>query len=361
MVVESALGGTGEVTRTLITRLQSDGHRVGLIYSERRIDPKFRSWLLATDERGVARWGSALHPFRGPLGLIRSARLIRRISSDYDVIHLHGAWAGLLGRLSLRKTKKPIVYSPHGGVFHPRKGRLYRWGQKLEGVLARNTSAIVVSSAYERDRVAAIVGAKAPVALIEHGLDAGAPTTNHSADTSIRFGVVGRLVAEKRVDLAVSALARAVQRVASIRLVLVGEGPSQDEIMALARQLKVSGSIDPLGFVTERSEIYGAFDVLLLPSDSEAAPLVVPEAQAYGVPAIVTASGGGVVSIDPGVNGLIVPRGDAAALAQAMVDIATSADLRTQLSRGAAATASTHRSWEAATGDYVDLYRGLAG
>lgn len=120
--------------------------------------------------------------------------------------------------------------------------------------------------------------------------------------------VCARLVASKRVELAVSAA-----RAPGLRLVVVGDGPERVGLEALAEGLGPRARF--LGALPRREALawIGAADVLLHPSALEAAPSVVREARALGVP-VVACDAGDVAEWAKDDAGLLVAAADAEAL-----------------------------------------------
>lgn len=130
---------------------------------------------------------------------------------------------------------------------------------------------------------------------------------------------VGKFIALKEIPTLIDAMARLVASGQAVRLVLVGSGPLAGELaaMANARSLPVTF----VGFVnqTRLPEVYAAADVLVLPSSSETWGLVVNEAFACGVPAVVSDRVGcGPDMIVEGLTGSIISVGDAERLANAI-------------------------------------------
>jgi glycosyltransferase involved in cell wall biosynthesis len=126
----------------------------------------------------------------------------------------------------------------------------------------------------------------------------------------------GRLTAQKSLDVALEAVARN----GDVSLVLAGEGVERDALERRAAELDLNGRVRFLGPQPREDvlELLRAADALLLSSTWENFPHTVVESLAVGTPVLATAAGGVVEVVDDGRNGLLVPPGDADALAQAI-------------------------------------------
>jgi glycosyltransferase involved in cell wall biosynthesis len=147
--------------------------------------------------------------------------------------------------------------------------------------------------------------------------------------TGPTLAFAGRLTAQKSLRVAFEALA-AVEGVA---LLIAGEG---DERPALERDVAELGLGDRIRFLgalpRERVvELFAAADASVLSSSWENFPHTVVEALAAGTPVIATATGGVAEVVRDGENGLLVPLGDATALAQAIRRFVGDDELRTRL------------------------------
>ena len=148
---------------------------------------------------------------------------------------------------------------------------------------------------------------------------------------SLVIGSVGRMVEVKDYPTLVDAFVRlhrdTPSRAAALRLVIVGEGPARAECQ---RRLDAAGLAALAWLPGERhdiAELMRAFDLFALPSKNEGISNTILEALASGLPVIATAVGGNVELIDDGVNGRLVKAGDAAAMAQALLDYGQAPDL----------------------------------
>jgi len=148
------------------------------------------------------------------------------------------------------------------------------------------------------------------------------------------LGFAGRLMAAKALGLALSALAD----VPNVALVVVGDGPDRAALEQRASELGLDGRVRFTGS-RSREEVLRtlyAADAALLSSRWENFPHLVIEALAVGTPVIATAVGGVPEVVRDGENGLLVPSGDAAALAAAIRRLFAEPGLRDRLAAAAA-------------------------
>jgi glycosyltransferase involved in cell wall biosynthesis len=135
-----------------------------------------------------------------------------------------------------------------------------------------------------------------------------------------RLVAVGRLRAEKRVDLLIEALAR-VRRTRDAELVLCGEGPLRGALEAQAARIGVGEAVHFLGFCANPVAWMARADLFASSSDVEGSPNALIEAQGLGVPAVATDCPFGPAEIvEPGRTGWLVPTGDSRALAAAILE-----------------------------------------
>ncbi|PKM28108.1 MAG: glycosyl transferase [Gammaproteobacteria bacterium HGW-Gammaproteobacteria-12] len=106
--------------------------------------------------------------------------------------------------------------------------------------------------------------------------------------TGRTIGAVGRLVAEKGFALLIEAVAGWLKANPGDRLVIVGEGPEREALLALAQRLGVAPQVYLSGHVAEAPSLYRAFDLLCIPSRQEGLGLVLPEAVIAGIPVLAT-------------------------------------------------------------------------
>ncbi len=134
----------------------------------------------------------------------------------------------------------------------------------------------------------------------------------------------GRLVCQKRPELAVRAVARARRKGADLRLDLYGDGEARTKVEAEVERLGLAQAVRVRGRVPRETlhQAFRAADLFLLTSDYEGMPGVVLEAMAHGLPVIATEVSG-IPELVTKASGWVVPPGEADALGEALVEAAT--------------------------------------
>jgi glycosyltransferase involved in cell wall biosynthesis len=150
----------------------------------------------------------------------------------------------------------------------------------------------------------------------------------------------GRLTAQKSLERALEAVAG----VDGVRFVIAGEGPDRPALEGRARELGIADRVTFLGAQPRERvvELFHAADAAILSSSWENFPHTVVEALAVGTPVLAMDAGGVAEIVHDGVNGLLVPPGDTAALAEAVQRYFADASLRERLRSAAASSVADY-------------------
>ena len=182
------------------------------------------------------------------------------------------------------------------------------------------------------------------------GIPTGAPV----------LGFVGRFVKDKGIRELVEAYQRLHATYPELRLLLVGEFEPGDPVEPeVRRYIEAGPAIIRPGFVSDTAPYYRLMDVLALPTHREGFPGVPLEGQASGVPVVTTTATGAVDSILDGVTGLLVPVGDANALANAVGKLLADPALRVRMGNAGRMRVERDFRLEVIWSAMADLYRDL--
>ena len=165
----------------------------------------------------------------------------------------------------------------------------------------------------------------------------------------------GRVSKEKGLALLPEAAARLRRAGVAHRWVVVGDGAWRPELARRLPDAVFTGTLDRRGV----ARAMASADVFVFPSCTDTAGNVVLEAQACGLPVVVTDQGGPQENMRPGVTGRVFRGGDAGGLVEAVADLASSRERRRRMSAAARRHARSRR-WEEASAPLYDAYRAVA-
>jgi glycosyltransferase involved in cell wall biosynthesis len=144
----------------------------------------------------------------------------------------------------------------------------------------------------------------------------------------------------------------------SWRLAIAGTGREMERLRSVARELAVDDRVRLLGPRDDIPDLLAGADIFALPSVWEGLPLALLEAMFAGKAIVASDVAGIPEAVDHGVEGLLVPPTDAAALSGALSDLLTSPELRLRLGNAARARAQGEFSMDTMTDAYERFYLG---
>lgn len=301
--------------------------------------------------------GVALHPwppFRQKVRqLLALAPLIRRL--DPDVVHFHAARPHgdvLVPLRLLRRRRRPLlVVTPYTGSRSHYRKRFARAGLRAADAVAPN-------SRWGAERA---VAAGADPARV-HVVPAGAPPPPAVSEAPREPLVLAlcRLAPSKGVDLLLDAFAEAAAGRPAWRLCVAGDGPEAEALRARARALACAERVRLPGWLggDAKARLLATAAVGVQPSRDDNFPGSLLELQAAGAACVASAVGGIPDILDDGRAGVLVPPGDAAALARTLAALMDDPARRAALSK-AGRVAAGQRAWPRVAARLEALYRAL--
>jgi len=257
-----------------------------------------------------------------PRGWIRFQRWLWR--EQPDVLHAHLPHAAWLCRWSRLAAPVPVVIDTLHSSSTGKSGR--HFGYACSRWLPDHVTA--VSRATAASHLAAGMVREDQLSILANGIevDAWQPDMNARREARRMLGLtdeflwlaVGRLEAVKDYPTLLRALAYAPEKA---RLLILGTGPLEMELTALARKLGLERRVCLLGFEPNVQRWMQAADGFVLSSRYEGLPMVLLEAGACAVPAVATDVPGTCEVIIDGVNGRLARAGDPRSLCETMAGL----------------------------------------
>jgi glycosyltransferase involved in cell wall biosynthesis len=332
----------------VITRMNIGGPARHVTILAARCGPEFIGALLAGEPEG--REGSlGDEAARLGVNVVRVPHMRRSLSPISDILAFawlvsyfrrerpaivatHMAKAGTLGRLAAALAGVPvIVHTFHGHVLDGYFGRLSTsFFLAVERLLSRLTTQFIAISpeiAADLDRLG--IG-RGKTTIVRLGLDLEHLTKHDSGrlrgelgippDAPL-VGIVGRLVPIKALDLFLDAASLTLRDHPDVHFAIVGDGELWDQLHNDVRSRGLAQQVHFTGWRGDLAAVYSDLDLAVCCSRNEGTPVSLIEACAAGLAVIGTQVGGIPDIIAAGVNGLLVPSGDASALAAAVNEL----------------------------------------
>jgi glycosyltransferase involved in cell wall biosynthesis len=182
-------------------------------------------------------------------------------------------------------------------------------------------------------------------------------------EAPFRVAVLGRIADWKGQDVLIRALAAPALREIGAQAVIAGDaypGEPAPDVNALATQLGVQARVEFTGFVANPEQILASVDAVAVPSTRpDPLPNSAIEALAAGKPVVAANHGGLPEIVRDGITGLLVPPGDASALARALRTLADDSALRARMSEAATADAQERFGVERMLDEVESVYATL--
>jgi colanic acid/amylovoran biosynthesis glycosyltransferase len=242
-------------------------------------------------------------------------QLVRYAKTSFDliVVHSHLMFTSGFGSLKSRLSQRPLVLISHGYEVH--RGRLFgiiqdAYLSSVGRAIALNSSRLVAMTHPEARRFINLGVSPEKCVVIPSGVDSELFRPKANGDTQLIVWT-GRFVPEKNLGCLLRAFALLKSRRHGVHLVLAGEGPERQRLMALSRELHLnSNDVEFLGLLAQESivDVLRRATLFALPSTAEALPVAILEAMSAGVPVVVSRElgleevidGAGLVA-DPGI------------------------------------------------------------
>jgi glycosyltransferase involved in cell wall biosynthesis len=307
---------------------------------------------LAAEQGATLTMVPGLGPEINPTGDLQALRSLIGTMRRFrpHIVHTHTAKAGLVGRTAaLALRPRPIIlHTYHGhvlegyfsrtvsGAFTQMERGLARVSDRLIGVSQATVDDLVRLGVAGPDKFEVIPLGLRLERFLERDPEPVGPFRDELglADGQVLATFTGRFVPIKRLDVLLEAFAHARTQAPQLVLAVVGDGPGRGALEAQAQRLGIADGVRFTGYRHDLPELLGASDMAVLSSDNEGTPVSLIEAAAAARPCVSTRAGGVADVVPPGA-GLLVDRGDARGLGDALAQLSGDAGLRRRM--GAAA------------------------
>jgi glycosyltransferase involved in cell wall biosynthesis len=361
-------GGAERLVLTTVTHLDASRYEsvVVVLSPLLALRPEFEALGVPVHEAFFGRPVDSLRVVARLVGLMRRYRP--------DIVHTHLPWANALGRVASAIARVPRVVTTLHATEHAHWSPV-SWRARLRKIVDRfgarhiNAAIVAVSSAV-RDDYRTYLGldnvhviynyvdpaAFMPLSRVE--IEDGRGALGWIPDDFVLVSV-GRLSWEKGQASLIRALPEIAAAVPNVRLLVVGVGPQLEQLQQLAAELGVAGRVAFTGSRPFVERLLGLADVFVFPSLSEGLGIALLEAMAMGLPVVASSTEGIMEVATDGADALLVPPGEPAAIAAAVVRLHADRAFACRLGEQARKTVAARFSVDRGVSRLDDLYQRL--
>ena len=321
----------------------------------------FRSGVLADEGRAM---GLDVIVLENGWNILKDMRLALSEVDGFrpDLIHCHGAKANMLGVLVKKLRNIPVMTTVHSDP------RLDYMGMPLKQYTFGLINAIALRN---MDFYMAVAG-KMESNLIERGFDpwriftiyngldfsnaSEKPKAPKQNDEDIIVGIAARLTPIKDIGTLIRAFKLAYEKNPRLRLLIAGTGEDEQELRALAKDLKIDNRVEFVGWISDIKGFFSKVDINVLASLSETFPYSLLEGAYEHCPAVASRVGGIPALISHGDNGFLFEAGDVKTFGDYIYRLSVDEELRHSLAENLFQKAKRDFSLERMRQDQEEVY-----
>ncbi len=348
VVYSLEMGGAESLVAQLCRLQRANGNEVSVcvctnlgILGEALRSEGFRIDVLDQSSVAVAIW--------------RCYKLLRSLRPD--VVHCHNPAPTLIAAIGARlvgvtcvvSTRHSLVAPPYEVAAEIKYSIISRLCDHIVGICEATCENLRHAPLALRDHIVRVYNGSAPVEVL--------PPADCPPRSGFTILFVGRLAPIKDLPTLVNAVALALPRVPGLSLWLVGDGAVRQQLEDLVAGLGIAGNVTFWGERHDVAQFFSVADLFSMSSLSEGLPMSLLQAMSAGLPALVTQVGGMAEVVEYANCGLRIPAGDSAAMADAIVQLASDPALRAQFAANATEAYQAHFTIQQMDAAYMDLYR----
>jgi glycosyltransferase involved in cell wall biosynthesis len=235
---------------------------------------------------------------------------------DISLIHCHLPWSAFLGRIVYKKTGLPMIYTEHNiqEKMHVVTKMLNKFSFNAQ------TMAIGVSK-DATESIERNIAPKIPVNTVLNGVNSNHFKRDTEKGNKIReqfniplnavvLGNIAVFREQKNLPNWVRAFAKIIEEHQNVYGILVGAGPTEEEVRKLITENGLSNRIIMPGLQTDTIPYFSAIDIYMLSSDFEGLPIALLEAMSMNCAIVSTKAGGVVEAVRDRKDGLLTETGN---------------------------------------------------
>ena len=233
------------------------------------------------------------------------------IKYNPDILHVHSAKAGVLGRLASFVTRKKVIYTPHAFSYLGYSGFNRFIFRSIEKLFRSLTDVLLAVSNSEKEHAICELEYNAEnVIVIPNSIELRHQKNDRHYKLCNTVGMIGRLIFQKNPLMFVNIALEIHAKYPQMKFFLLGEGYLdflKKEVFYLIKKNKAEEFIKILKWGKyDIEQFYNEIEIFILTSRFEGLPFALLEAMERGIPCVATSVDGNKDVIDNGINGFLV-------------------------------------------------------
>ncbi|MBS7633222.1 glycosyltransferase family 4 protein [Candidatus Bathyarchaeota archaeon] len=307
--------------------------------------------------------------------------MLKKEKCNYDIVCVHDWLSSIAGIIAKNETKVPVAFHVHSTEWGRSGGQGSEVVSYLEWATAQKVDRIVTVSHAMQEDLTRHGWPKSKISVVWNGVDPERYNPEKCDAKKVkavreRYGIkpdekmvlfLGRLTWVKGVTNLVQAMPTVLQEYPKTKLVILGKGEQQNDILEAANRLGINGNmVCRFEFVPEEERIlhYAASDVCIFPSTYEPFGIVSLEAMSMAKPIVVGAQGvvgfrEQVVSAEPNQNGVHVNGGNAADIAWGLKEVLSDDERAKRWGENGRKRVLQYFTWRKAAEQTLRIYESL--
>lgn len=324
------IGGASTHLLTLCERLEDRGHSVDVfcggngVFTEELEKRKLKHHSLCHLVRPI-------RPFEDLRAVFEVKREIEKLNPD--IVALHSAKAGVIGRIACWWAQIPCVVTAHGWAFTEGKSNLRRhFLAAIERFVAPLAERIITVSDFDQELAADwSVVSQEKMVTVYNGVQDFEQKKRRGSEIreTPRIIMVARFEPQKDQPT----LLRALEKLCGVswEAWFVGDGPRLEQCVDLARDLGIEDRVQFLGYRSDVPDLLAQSDIFVLSTHYEGFPIATVEAMRAGLPIIASDVGGVSEQVRSGENGFLVPSEDVSGFKRVLEDLLQNEEKRQEM------------------------------
>jgi len=279
-------------------------------------------------------------------------------NSNCNLIHMHSYHSFTSLFAALAKKDRKLIITPHtfGFPITFPKNIFHNIYKPFGSFIFNSADKVVSISNVEKEWLRKTFGL--PDNKLHHipiPIDIGDAEVKKEREDNVKIAFVGRLSAEKNIDILISAFKRVKQNHPECMLYLIGEGPLREYLEGVSKQINDIYFTGRL-FHDDVLKFFDNIDIFVLPSQFEVSPISILEAMAKSVPVIATPVGELPYVLENGKNCLFTRIGDANDLAEKILSLVEDKNLAKRIAENGRNFVKEKHNINSIIDSYVKLY-----